>query len=121
VSRADDTREQTVGVLGEGLLALGHVVAAAEARPGQLEPPEMHVGERRVLGRSNSCDYAIPDPTVSTRHAELIRDGAGWLVRDLNSRNGTRVNGGLIKEQRLSAGDTLALGTTAFVFWPPSH
>jgi pSer/pThr/pTyr-binding forkhead associated (FHA) protein len=78
----------------------------------------MREGERRVLGRSNTCDYAITDPTVSTRHAELVRVGDGWLIRDLGSRNGTRVNGWLAKEEPLHAGDTLTLGMTNFVFRP---
>jgi Domain of unknown function (DUF1707)/FHA domain len=84
----------------------------------RLQPPEMREGERRVLGRGNTCDYSIADATVSTRHAELVRTRDGWLVRDLDSLNGTRVNGWLVKEQRLHAGDTLALGSTRFRFAP---
>jgi predicted component of type VI protein secretion system len=82
----------------------------------QLDAPEMELGERRVLGRSNWCDYAIADPTVSTRHAELVRVDDGWIIRDLGSLNGTRVNGWLVKEQRLRPGDTLALGGASFRF-----
>jgi hypothetical protein len=88
------------------------------ARPQQLQPPDMHAGESRVLGRGSSCDYAIVDPTVSSRHAELIRTDDGWVVRDLGSRNGTRVNGWLTREQPIWPGDTLTLGTTTFVFSP---
>jgi pSer/pThr/pTyr-binding forkhead associated (FHA) protein len=80
----------------------------------------MRSGERRVIGRDNTCDYAIPDPTVSTRHAELVRGDDGWTIRDLGSRNGTRVNGWLATEERLHAGDTLTLGMTEFVFEPLS-
>jgi pSer/pThr/pTyr-binding forkhead associated (FHA) protein len=80
----------------------------------------MREGERRVLGRDLTCDYAIEDPTVSTRHAELVRVDDGWLIRDLGSRNGTRINGWLAREEPLHAGDTLTLGTTTFVFEPLS-
>jgi pSer/pThr/pTyr-binding forkhead associated (FHA) protein len=59
-----------------------------------------------------------PDPTVSTRHAELVRVDDGWAIRDLGSRNGTRVNGWLATEEPLHAGDTLTLGMTEFVFEP---
>jgi FHA domain/DUF1707 SHOCT-like domain len=83
-----------------------------------LEPPEMRPGERRVLGRGSACDYVIADPTVSMRHAELVRADDGWLIRDLDSRNGTRVNGWLASEQRLRPGDALTLGRTTFVFEP---
>lgn len=82
----------------------------------RLRPPEMAEGDRRVMGRAATCDYAIADQTVSARHAELVRVDGGWLIRDLDSRNGTRVNGWLVKEQRLEPGDTLTLGTTVFVF-----
>jgi pSer/pThr/pTyr-binding forkhead associated (FHA) protein len=80
----------------------------------------MREGERRVLGRSNTCDYAIGDPTVSTRHAELVRIDDGWLIRDLGSLNGTRVNGWLANEERLYPGDTLTLGAATFEFRPHS-
>src|SRR3954452_15119800 len=83
-----------------------------------LEPPAMDAGDKRVLGRGNGCDYAIADSTVSWRHAEIVRLDDGWLIRDLGSRNGTRVNGWLTSEQRLQRGDTLTLGATSFEFRP---
>jgi len=86
--------------------------------PPSLVPPAMAAGERRVLGRGNSCDYVIADRTVSTRHAELARLDDGWLITDLGSRNGTRVNGWLVTEQHLHAGDTLTLGAASYVFEP---
>jgi hypothetical protein len=96
-------------------------VAADERTPGRviaLRPPELDCGDRRVLGRDPACDFAIADPSVSARHAELLRTGDGWLIRDLESRNGTRVNGWLVTEQDLHPGDTLSLGATVFVFRP---
>jgi hypothetical protein len=87
------------------------------ARPSErLRPPEMRTGEQRVLGRDRACDYTIADPAVSNRHAQLVRTSDGWTIRDLGSRNGTRVNGWLIDEQPLRDGDTLSLGNTTFVF-----
>lgn len=91
---------------------------APEAEPVRLQPPDIRAGERRVLGRSAMCDYTIPDPTVSNRHAELVRSDDGWTIRDLGSLNGTRVNGWLVTEQQLHAGDTLAIGATLFDFEP---
>jgi pSer/pThr/pTyr-binding forkhead associated (FHA) protein len=90
----------------------------ADPEPVRLQPPAMHAGERRVIGRSSTCDYAVADPTVSTRHAELVRLDDGWLIRDLGSLNGTRVNGWLANEERLRCGDTVTLGATTFVFRP---
>jgi hypothetical protein len=85
-------------------------------RPRALHAPDLDVGRGRVLGRATSCDYLIHDPTVSNRHAELVRLDDGWLIRDLGSRNGTRVNGWLVKEQRLRDGDTLTFGASVFIF-----
>jgi hypothetical protein len=103
-----------------GWRSLLELIAPRSAPPPGLRPPEMTDGDTRVLGRSNACDYAIQDPTVSLRHAELIRDTGGWRIKDLGSRNGTRVNGWLVVEERLRAGDTLTLGGAEFVFQPPA-
>jgi hypothetical protein len=104
-----------------GWRALLDRIAPAGAPPPCLRPPQMTDGDTRVLGRSNTCDYAIEDPTVSSRHAQLMRDAHGWLIKDLGSLNGTRVNGWLVDRQRLRAGDTLALGGAEFVFKPPGE
>ena len=48
-----------------------------------------------VIGRSPHCDLAVPDMTVSWRHAELRWADGEWLLTDLGSTNGTRVNGWL--------------------------
>ncbi|HEV2105326.1 MAG TPA: SpoIIE family protein phosphatase [Candidatus Eisenbacteria bacterium] len=45
------------------------------------------------VGRSSRNALHLPDATVSKEHAELVRDGGEWRIRDLGSRNGTRVNG----------------------------
>jgi hypothetical protein len=87
--------------------------------PAPLQPPDAGEGTLLTLGRDNSCDYAIADATVSGRHAELERVKAGWVIRDLQSLNGTRVNGWRVSEQQVLAGDILALGGALFVFAPP--
>jgi FHA domain-containing protein/uncharacterized protein DUF1707 len=46
-----------------------------------------------VIGRSPLCDLAVPDMTVSWRHAELRWADGEWILTDLGSTNGTRVNG----------------------------
>jgi hypothetical protein len=91
-------------------------LAPIASPPPVLRAPEMRVGECRVIGRAPTCDYAVDDPTVSMWHAELVRTDDGWLIRDLNSTNGTRVNGWLAREERLHAGDKLTLGRTTFRF-----
>ena len=62
-------------------------------------------------GRSSSNGIQLLDGTVSKEHAEFLLDGARWLVRDLGSRNGTKVNGHDISgASPIQAGDTLEIG-----------
>ena len=45
------------------------------------------------MGRSPRCDLVLNEGTVSNQHAELRRDGAGWMIKDLGSQNGTYIDG----------------------------
>jgi hypothetical protein len=70
---------------------------------------------RLTLGRSRVCDCVLAEPSVSRRHAELRREGARWLLRDLGSRNGTRVNGvRLLDEVEVCPGDRVSFGDAGF-------
>ena len=69
-----------------------------------------------VIGRAPECDVPLGDSTVSRRHAEIVRDGDAWVVHDLDSSNGTRVNGAGIKAQVLNDGDELAFGSVLMRF-----
>src|SRR6266487_3265012 len=73
---------------------------------------------RMTLGTDPANDLALPaDPTLSRLHAVLERYEAGWCVRDLDSRNGTFVNGQRVwRERPLRPGDELRVGTTRLVF-----
>jgi hypothetical protein len=72
-----------------------------------------------TIGRLPECAVALDDPNVSRRHAQVRRDGSGGIVVvDLGSTNGTKVNGVTVREQRLSPGDTITVGTTTLRFEP---
>ena len=73
-------------------------------------------GERTIIGRGTSCDIVISNPSVSRRHAELLHDESGWLVRDTGSTNGTFVNGARATQARLYNGDIITIGTTELEF-----
>jgi FHA domain-containing protein/uncharacterized protein DUF1707 len=68
-----------------------------------------------TLGRSRDCDCVLAEPSVSRRHAELRREGGRWLLHDLGSRNGTRVNGvRLLDEAEVCPGDRVSFGDARF-------
>lgn len=69
-----------------------------------------------VLGRSKDCDVRVDDANVSRRHAELRKEGPAWWVVDLDSTNGTELNGKRVARSKLSDGDTITLGGTDLVF-----
>jgi hypothetical protein len=71
---------------------------------------------RVVLGRSTDCDIPLPDPNVSRHHAELRQDGTTYWIVDLDSTNGTEVNGERATRARLEDGDRITLGSTELVF-----
>jgi len=73
-----------------------------------------------VLGRHSECDIPLESQRVSRRHAELLCDDAGqWTVRDLESRNHTRVNGEVVTEQPLKHDDLIEIGQFQMrILWP---
>ena len=65
-----------------------------------------------LLGRSRECDIVLDDSNVSRRHAEISPSGQGWLIKDLGSTNGVRVNGRTVDGPHpLESGDRVELGT----------
>ena len=85
-------------------------VLVAGERVYRLEEPAA------LLGRSRQCDVVLNDPNVSRRHAEVRREGEGWVLVDLDSTNGVLLNGQEVKRAALADGDRLQLGTTALRF-----
>jgi hypothetical protein len=77
------------------------------------------IGDEVVtIGRLPECAVVLDDPNVSRRHAQLRREGDSVLLIDLGSTNGTKVNGVLVRERRLTPGDTVTVGTTTMRFEP---
>jgi pSer/pThr/pTyr-binding forkhead associated (FHA) protein len=73
-------------------------------------------GAARVLGRSSRCDLVVKDPTVSRRHAELaVRSVSIIRVTDLDSRNGTFVDGVRVREAEVTPGRLVRFGGVAFL------
>lgn len=67
-------------------------------------------GELYTIGRSDEREICIPDGTISTHHASIVKVDDGYMAQDHNSTNGTRINGIRITEQMLSNSDILQVG-----------
>ena len=65
--------------------------------------------ERLIVGRRESCDIILRFGNVSSNHCELTLESGYWFVKDLGSRNGTRLNGYRISKKRMDPGDTLSI------------
>ena len=66
-----------------------------------------------LLGRHSDCDIVLASMSVSRRHASLIFRDGNWVICDLDSTNGTMVNGVRVGRCRLRPGDRVMLGDTA--------
>ena len=67
-----------------------------------------------VVGRSPTSDFPIIDPTISRRHAQILRQDDRIIVRDLGSSNGTYVNGVRVESAQLKPGDLVTFGKVGF-------
>lgn len=70
-----------------------------------------------LLGRDPACDIPIEDEFVSAQHLKLVLGAGGWQAQDLNSRNGTRLNGIALRgTMPLNGGDVLDMGRVRLRF-----
>jgi hypothetical protein len=88
--------------------------------PGAADPAPLFFppgsGVRFTIGRTRDCDLCLTDLSVSRMHALLVRREGGWVLSDLGSHNGTRLNGWLIREPvPVHAGDRVEFGSMAFI------
>jgi DNA-binding NtrC family response regulator len=75
-------------------------------------------GGELTIGSREGNHLVLSDPTVSRRHAALVESGGGYLLRDLNSTNGTHLDGVRVSEALLQFGRTITLGQTEMKFVP---
>jgi hypothetical protein len=73
-------------------------------------------GSRLLIGRSRDCDITVDDPNVSRRHAELRNEDGRWIITDLGSTNGVKVNGHRVEQAALEPGDELVVGLARMRF-----
>lgn len=71
---------------------------------------------RTVVGRGEDAVVCIPDASMSRHHAEIMYGSAEFRIRDLDSSNGTLLNGSAVEEYAIRNGDKLTLGETILRF-----
>jgi pSer/pThr/pTyr-binding forkhead associated (FHA) protein len=98
--------------MGHALLKIRSGSQSGKAFP--LLRPEI------VIGRSKECDIRPEDrERLSRKHARIRWDGTAFVVEDLGSLNGTRVDGEPVRSRRLRTGQVIALGDFAAELWVP--
>jgi len=73
-------------------------------------------GDSLSLGRDAANDIRLNDTEVSRRHAEMLRANGTFTLKDLDSSNGTYVNGKKVRSHELANGDEVQLGSTMMLF-----
>jgi len=81
---------------------------------GKYKGGEVPLPEDRevIIGRSHEIDIILLEDMVSRRHAKIYKEGDNFVIEDLNSTNGTFVNGERIKKRVLKEGDRILIGTS---------
>lgn len=85
----------------------GELVPLGGGDPIPLPHPKRK--KQLLIGRRESCDIVLRFANVSAHHCQLSNDSGYWYVRDLQSRNGIKVNDVRVQEQRLDPGDTISI------------
>ena len=93
------------------------VAVAQEVVTLTVDGKRHEVDKRRVvIGRSKECEIKLADPNVSRRHAEVRQEGSAYWLVDLDSTNGSAVNGHRTARAKLESGDTITIGSTDLLF-----
>ena len=116
------TSGDTVTIAGEPIRFLAGkatVFGETAPQPGKGPGPPQTIsllGNELTIGRDSSNDVVLNDPNVSRFHAEVVSVPDGWELRDLGSRNGTRLNGSLIERTTIESGSEIGIGPFRLIF-----
>ncbi len=92
---------------------VGFLYQMEGAASGEID--KLFVG-RNTLGTSVECSLRLLDPSVSAKHASLRYENDEYVLRDLDSKNGTYVNGEEIVTHKLTENDVIVVGDTKLKF-----
>ena len=76
----------------------------------------LDVAKATIIGRGETAQLQITDKAASREHCKVFEQGGAWVVADLNSRNGIKVNGVSSTRKNLSHGDKIVIGETTIEF-----
>ena len=90
-----------------------------QSKFGTLEPvgggdPIPLLQDKLLVGRRESCDIVLRFANVSAHHCQLKVEHGYWFVKDLNSRNGTRINNARVSRKRLDPGTVIQFAKHSF-------
>jgi len=89
-------------------------IIVADSKSQEIERREL--SSPLIIGRSPECDLPVRDILLSRRHCVIERLGESWVIADLGSKNGTRVNGDVINRHVLHDLDVIRIGRTRIAF-----
>lgn len=93
-------------------IAYGVLVDVKTKRPVYLKKTDV------LIGRGNNADIQLMSQAVSSEHARIYKTSRGWALADLDSHNGTKLNGRFITEPQLIFDeDMLTFGDKVFIFY----
>ncbi|MBW3601222.1 MAG: DUF3662 and FHA domain-containing protein [Actinobacteria bacterium] len=90
--------------------------AFVDVRGGSEHGRRFEVTGPALLGRLPECDITLADASVSRRHARIDHRDGSWVIEDLGSTNGMRVNDAAVGRARLRDGDRIELGSVGLAF-----
>ena len=97
-------------------LSTESIAHVAIMKGGKIEDGHILSLPSYVLGRADDCSFVIKSRYLSRHHALISHDEKGWLISDLNSTNGIKVNGRHVKSWRLQCGDFVDVGEYVLKF-----
>ncbi len=119
--RPPEVYAQADASIATGTVAIGVEQLAESARLALRVRKGIPSGARialdrpAVVGRDAECRLSLSDPRVSRRHFEILPDGATLHFRDLQSSNGTSLNGRRVEQGELGLGDVVVVGDSELV------
>jgi pSer/pThr/pTyr-binding forkhead associated (FHA) protein/outer membrane protein assembly factor BamD (BamD/ComL family) len=109
--------DATVIASGETFISTTPVKALLTVKAGKLKKQTFTLSEDvTVLGRSIDADITLPDPRASRRHVQIVYSDGQYIVEDLGSANGIKVNGKKLTKHLLNPQDKISIGHTVLEF-----